>query len=112
MKNRFLRWTVRLGALALTAAIIAGVVFWQVILGGGQGQAEDEQEPEGKATVTTVEAAPRTQKPSASTLALSSDRRWCHWRLPCPTRPRCSEPWITTASNELWFVTRPRRKPR
>ena len=65
MRNRFLKWTVRVGALALTMAIIAGVVFWQVVLGGAQGQTEDEQEVEGKATVTTVEVMQGSVVPTA-----------------------------------------------
>lgn|SRR5215471_7323221 len=65
MKNRFLKWTVRVGALGLTAAIIVAVVFWQVVLGGAQGQAEDEQEVEGKATVATVEVMQGSITPTA-----------------------------------------------
>ena len=64
MRNRFLKWTVRVGALALTTAIVAGVVFWQIVF-GGQPQAEEDQEVEGKATVTTVEVMQGSVTPTA-----------------------------------------------
>jgi RND family efflux transporter MFP subunit len=65
MKNRFLKWTVRVGALAATLAIVGAVVFWQVVLGGTQPPTEAENEPEGKATVTTVEVMQGSVVPTA-----------------------------------------------
>ncbi len=65
MRNRLLKWIVRVGALALTIAVVAGVVFWQVVLGGAQPPTQADSEPEGKAAVTTVEVMQGSVIPTA-----------------------------------------------